>query len=159
MRSMIEVRAGKGDSLLDVLGEVAHRAAEQLIHGLAKQLALERIADIGASAAPEAVAEVVGLACDLPQDVCVRELHVARARDDDAVPGATRLDVLVADPHAHVGRLVSRPSWVSSARSIVRPTGSVAFTSSLPERSMGSTATVANTQTAPKFGVFALGGS
>ncbi|CCG05371.1 SDR family oxidoreductase [Blastococcus saxobsidens] len=29
---------------------------------------------------PEAVAEVVGLACDLPQDVCVRELHVAHTR-------------------------------------------------------------------------------
>ena len=26
---------------------------------------------------PDAVAEVVGLACDLPQHVCIRELHVA----------------------------------------------------------------------------------
>jgi len=28
----------------------------------------------------DAVAEVVGFACDLPQDVCVRELHVAHTR-------------------------------------------------------------------------------
>jgi NADP-dependent 3-hydroxy acid dehydrogenase YdfG len=29
---------------------------------------------------PASVAEVVGFACDLPQDVCIRELHVAHTR-------------------------------------------------------------------------------